>query len=86
MLQRHVSEDEIGFVIIDKTFKNTVFLGFNDIIVGKITVARIFQDKWAADNHLFQLKQTQPYFQNIYDNKLFEIKPVRVTFIYGTAD
>lgn len=87
MIQRPVPEDEIGFVVIDKTSLNpTTFLGNNDVMVGKIRAAKIFGDKLAADNHIFQLKQFQPYFQNLYDNNLFTIKPVRITIIHGTAD
>lgn len=78
---REVPEDEIGYVILDKTFKNDVFLGQNDVMMSKIRAAKIFHDKLAAENHIYQLKQVQEYFAKMYDQKLYEIKPVRVAFI-----
>lgn len=83
MIQRPLPEDEIGYVILDKNFKDNVFLGQNNVNVSKIRGAKIFHDKIAADNHLVQLKQVQEYYAKLYENKLFEIKPVRVSIIYA---
>lgn len=82
MIQRTLPEDEIGYVILDKNFNNDIFLGQNDVSVSKIRAAKIFSDKAAADSHLYQLKQIQPYYADLYDNKKFTIKPVRVSIIY----
>lgn len=80
--ERPLPEDEIGFVIIDKTSNPTKYLSENDVMVSKIRAAKIFGDKLAGVNHILRLKQIDSYFQNLYDNKLFDIRPVRVAIIY----
>lgn len=77
MIQR--SEDEIGYVV---KF-DTSFLGLNGICVAPIRAAQIFGDKIAAEDAVYQQAQIHTFFKNIYDNKLFTVKPVRITYIHA---
>lgn len=82
--QKPLPEDEIGYVIICDVTKPT-FLNSNNIIVTKIRAAEIFPDRAAADHRMFEIKDSHPIFKDLYDNKLFRIKPVRVSIIIPDA-